>query len=178
MYTNHQVLYIVSVCVWVHLFVYKIAIINTYIQKNHSENCNIRLYLSSSDNQKRLALLNCSAIYFIADKSEINDMERMNSQPKKNSPARQVAHIILHNHTCNGICVRKPEKKEHKHRRNFSKRHSTHKTFYLQKYKTTKQIWWHGCAEENEPVKCEIYTQSHAKKVILLSPGCVYFHFP
>lgn len=55
----------------------------TYIQKNHSENCNIRLYLSSSDNQKRLALLNCSAIYFIADKSEINDMERMNSQPKK-----------------------------------------------------------------------------------------------
>lgn len=111
MYTNHQVLYIVSVCVWVHLFVYKIAIINTYIQKNHSENCNIRLYLSSSDNQKRLALLNCSAIYFIADKSEINDMERMNSQPKKNSPARQVAHIILHNHTCNVYMREKTRKK-------------------------------------------------------------------
>lgn len=115
MYTNHQVLYIVSVCVyatvWVYLFVYKIAIINTYIQKNHSENCNIRLYLSSSDNQKRLALLNCSAIYFIADKSEINDMERMNSQPKKNSPARQVAHIILHNHTCNVYMREKTRKK-------------------------------------------------------------------
>lgn len=102
---SSSIIHCERVCVW-HCMGIFVCVQNrnnkyTYIQKNHSENCNIRLYLSSSDNQKRLALLNCSAIYFIADKSEINDMERMNSQPKKNNPARQVAHIILHNHTCN-----------------------------------------------------------------------------
>lgn len=35
----------------------------------------------------------------------------MNSLPKKNSPARQVAHIILHNHTCNMYMREKNRKK-------------------------------------------------------------------
>lgn len=90
-----------------------------YTQKNHSGNCNVRLYLSWSDNQKRLALLNCSAIYFIADKSEINDMEHMkkkNQQQQRLSTTSYVQYThwsykIIHE-MC--ICVRNSRKTHQK----------------------------------------------------------------
>lgn len=160
-----------------------------YTQKNHSGNCNVRLYLSWSDNQKRLALLNCSAIYFIADKSEINDMEHMKKKTNNNNDwARQVTYNIHIEATKSYMkCVyawETQEKHTKKYRRNPAK--DSTKIVCLRKYQTTTQrsaMWSHGMVwmceirinEQNQP-KCEAYTKP-SRKVILLSPGCV-FPFP